>query len=207
MPAAYQQIYVQYAEKKKQDEELEKVAYKKTLLPEISLDMTYDEIWNALSKNSGYKLKKYKNEIDVKDVSVASYRFESICFLFGDSTNPQKLTSIQYEANGTSSKASANSAYSQVYASFASILGNPSANNSKQARPTYNKLDGNLAWLVSGPAYKKADFEGKILSFSEWLVDDGNEFLSIIVYNKHYPAHMYYDVQVQYDFVPYSSVK
>ena len=58
--------------------------------------------------------------------------------------------------------------------------------------------------MISGPAYKDSDFAGSIPQFSEWLFDSDGYWVDVVVFEKYYPAHLFYEVAAIYSVVPYS---
>ena len=132
----------------------------------------------------------YKNEIP--------YLF----YYFEDEGDDALLTYIQYRVYGDFSRATDASRYETVNSLFIEKYGMPLYTNSDYERPVFNKLEGNTASLIEGPAYKESDFAGSLPYFSEWLFESGEYWVDVVVYVKHYPAHWYNETSVMYTKVP-----
>lgn len=151
--------------------------------------------------------------IDVQEnaklIRAESVLFESASakYYFKDENKPLKLTSVYINLYGNTSTSTAQSTYQIAYNMLSDICGTPFATNQTRSRPTYNELKGNTANLISGPAYKDSDFDGNIVSFAEWLLDAGEYYVNVIVYNKQFPAHKFYEIAVLYEVVPYDAVE
>ncbi|MBR4040046.1 MAG: peptidoglycan-binding protein [Clostridia bacterium] len=176
----------------------------KNLFPDgTSFETHKDDIAASLTKNN-IEASIYPQIIRINNYKLSASLTPRLLFWFNNTNIPNQATKITFEFYGNISSSAAASAYSKALSHFENICGTPAKTNKDQARPTYNKLNGNTAGLISGPAYKDSDFAGKIDSFAEWLVDSGEYWLNIIVYNKYYPAHRFYEVSVLCELVPYA---
>lgn len=169
----------------------------------VSFDTPKNE-FAAILNNNGIETKEYSKFIRAKS---GLFKSASTEYYFKDENSPQQLTSVHTNLYGNTSASTASSTYQTALQQLLSVCGTPYATNSNSSRPTYNELKGNTASLISGPAYKDSDFDGKIVNFSEWLFDAGEYYINVIVYNKHFPAHKFYEVTVLYEVVSYTAVK
>ena len=198
------------AEKAAAEAEATRVAAEKTamILRELlHTGISFDTLRNefaAILSNNGIETKEYSKFIRAKS---GLFNSASTEYYFKDENSPQQLTSVHTNLYGNTSASTASSTYQTALQQLSSICGTPYATSANRSRPTYNELKGNTANLISGPAYKDSDFDGKIVKFSEWLFNAGEYYINVIVYNKHFPAHKFYEVTVLYEVVPYTAVK
>ena len=168
----------------------------------ITFDSTKDEIIE-MEQSKGSKIVELPVNLRIDNIDLNVVTAESLLYVF-DKENPTKLNEIRYKIYGNTSQGEANLLFDKINTLYIDKYDTPLFTKEDSERPVFSDLGKNTAGLISGPAYKDSDFVGEIPQFSEWLLDSDGYWVDVVVFEKYYPAHLFYEVAVIYTVVPYS---
>jgi len=171
------------------------------LIPEgITFGNTREEC-EAIITKSGRKNYIGKTVIVLYEQPVGSYTADLVQLWFSGEGPADTLIRVVYPLYGNTKEAEAKKAYNNLLPIVQGMCGNPDITRKDQERPNYNDLKGDLVGLITGPAYKPSDFDGDIKDFAEWLKEDGESKFTVLLFNKFYKAHLYYQVDLYIEAV------